>query len=68
MIERPNKRTLFVEIKSARWPDPVEVRRLARLAKDHGRAKPSIWCTTGAAAVIEGVEVLPWHAALNKYF
>lgn len=68
VIERPTKPTLFVEIKSAAWPDPVEVGRLKRLARDHGRARPSVWCGATTPAVIDGVEVLPWQQALVKYF
>jgi predicted AAA+ superfamily ATPase len=67
VVERPGKRPLFVEIKSAAWPDPVEVARLARLARAHGRARPSVWCTATAPAVVDGVEVLPWRDALQKY-
>ena len=68
VVERPGKRTLFVEIKSAPWPDAPDVGRLARLARDHGAARPSMWCTATAPAVIGGVEVLPWQDALRKYF
>lgn len=67
VLERARQRTLFVEIKSAPWPDAAEVRRLARLAREHGNARPSIWCTSSEAAVVEGVEVLPWRSALEKY-
>ncbi len=68
VVERPGAAPLFVEIKSATRASEIEVHRLQRLARDHGRAKPSVWCTANAAEIVGGVEVLPWQAALRKYF
>jgi predicted AAA+ superfamily ATPase len=68
VVERPGQRSLFVEIKSSTAPSPVEVRKVMRLAKEHGTAKPSVWCMANDAATVEGTEVLPWQTALKKYF
>lgn len=68
VIERPKRRTLFVEIKSSPTPDAVRIRRLAALARDHGNATPVVWCTATAAAVVDGVAVLPWQDGLGRAF
>ncbi|MBX7116544.1 MAG: AAA family ATPase [Myxococcaceae bacterium] len=68
VVERPGKPALFVEIKSSAEPSIVEVKKVARLAREHGRAQPCVWCAINAPAIVEGVEVLPWKTALEKYF
>ncbi|MCC7070025.1 MAG: ATP-binding protein [Deltaproteobacteria bacterium] len=68
VVERPGKRTLFVAIKSSGSPDPIEVNRLARLAKDHGRARPMLWCSTPVPLRVGEVDVLPWQEALRHCF
>lgn len=66
VVEHPGRRPLFVEIKSSPTPDEVEVSRLARLARDHGRARAAVWCTASAPAVVGGVDVLPWQTGLQQ--
>ncbi|OGQ25363.1 MAG: hypothetical protein A2138_02390 [Deltaproteobacteria bacterium RBG_16_71_12] len=68
VVERPGKRALFVEIKSAQAPDPTEVNRVARLARDHGRAQPMVWCSATAPSRVGEVDVLPWQEALRRVF
>ena len=68
IIERPGQETLVVEIKSADLVDPIEVRKMARLAKDVPQSQSYFLSKDPRSPIIEGVHCLHWKDFFDEFF
>src|SRR5262249_28051244 len=60
VIERPGKKTLLVEIKSAVQVRSGDLQGFRRLSKDFANSRSIVLCRAQRAALQNGIAVLPW--------
>lgn len=66
VIERPGKRLLFVEVKSATDVYESMTKNLRTAAKDFPNAEFQLWSQDSAPNQIGQVNCMPWHTALER--
>lgn len=68
IVERPNKKSLFIEIKSSTSVNSDSLHNLAKLSKDYGNCEALCLSQDSLARKFEDVKILPWQLGLEKYF
>lgn len=67
VIDRPGKKTLFVEIKSSDAVSEISLGSFLSVAEDAG-AEAQIWCREAKERKIRGIRILPWQSALEELY
>lgn len=68
IVERPGQLPLFIEIKSATQITHESISSFIRLSKDFGACEAICICDELFEKLIDHVRVIPWKAALKRYF
>ncbi len=68
LVERPGKKLLCIEIKSASSLDEISLKTLAHLTKDLGDVDAVCFCNETHTRKINSLWVYPWQEGLKKFF
>ncbi len=68
VVERPGKKILFIEIKSAKQVEARHLRTLLAMSKDHGDCEAVCFSRDNFVKQIDGITVYPWQAGIEHYF
>lgn len=68
VVERPGKKTLFIEIKSGKLVTKESLKSLIALSKDYKDCEAICFSNDKYKKKIENVKVLPWQEGLKEYF
>lgn len=68
VVDRPGEPPLFIEIKSSTRVTPEAISSFIHLTRDFGNCEAVCICDDSLEKMIEHVRVMPWKAALNRYF
>lgn len=67
IVQRPAQPDLLIEIKSYDRLDPIDARKLQRLAADWpGKASAQIWSRDPNRKIVDGVSCIPWEEGLAE--
>lgn len=68
VVERPGKKTLFIEIKSTNDVKKQHLRTLKKLAQDFGQCEIACFSKDNFAKKMDGVMVFPWAEGIKHFF
>ncbi len=68
VVERPGKKTLFIEIKSSTDVRPEQLHTLKKLARDFGACEAICFSRDPYPKQIDNIKVMPWKQGIVEYF
>lgn len=68
VVERPGKKTLLIEIKSAAQPHQLDLKNLAALADEIEAAEPICLSNCSEPFRVNSISVYPWREGVKKLF
>ena len=68
IVERPGKKTLFIEIKSSKNVTQEKLSSFSRITKDFGECEAVCLSQDLYAKKFANISVLPWQEGLKKFF
>ena len=68
VVERPNDKTLFIEIKSKDYVMESDIKELKVIQKDFVDGEYVCFSNDQHKKVIDGIKIYPWQEGIKKYF